>query len=96
MLNSDEFYSNEKLVYSHIALFVVFTIIITAAYSITFILELTSLTVAETEPHSENYYRWMFWEKVLECAKSIVVNIIGYVMLYMLLKYSQSHHRNDF
>ena len=32
----------------------------------------------------------------MDCIKSIVVNLIGYVMLFMLLKYSQEHHKDDF
>ena len=94
MLNSDEFYSNEKLVYLHIFLFVVFTIVITVEYTCDFIIDIDWMVSEMSD--SELYYKWMFYELILNFLKSVVVNFIGYVMLYMLLKYSRSHHKDDF
>ena len=96
ILNSDEFYSNEKIVNLHIPMFVVFTVVITIEYTLDFIGELRWSVSKEELNHTEEYYKWQFAVKVLDCTKSVVVNIIGYVMLYMLLKYSQEHHKDDF
>lgn len=96
ILNSDEFYSNEKIVNLHITMFVVFTVVITIEYTLDFIGELRWSVSKEELNHTEEYYKWQFAVKVLDCTKSVVVNIIGYVMLYMLLKYSQEHHKDDF
>ena len=35
LLNSDDFYSNEKLVYFHIFIFIAFTLVVTVEYSMT-------------------------------------------------------------
>ena len=94
MLKSDEFYSNEKLVYLHIFLFVIFTIVITVEYTCDFIIDIEWWVSEQSD--SERYYLWMFYELILNFLKSVVVNFIGYVMLYMLLKYSRSHHKDDF
>ena len=96
ILNSDEFYSNEKIVNLHITMFVVFTVVITIEYTLDFIGELRWSVSKEELNHTDEYYKWQFAVKVLDCTKSVVVNIIGYVMLYMLLKYSQEHHKDDF
>ena len=96
ILNSDEFYSNEKIVNLHIAMFVVFTVVITIEYTLDFIGALRWSDSKEELNHTDEYYKWQFAVKVLDCTKSVVVNIIGYVMLYMLLKYSQEHHKDDF
>ena len=94
LLNSDEFYSNEKLVYTHILLFVAFTLVVTIEYSISFVLGW--LIRNNDEQVTESNYKYFYIKEILECIKSAIVNIIGYVMLYMLLSYSKSHHKEDF
>ena len=93
LLNSDDFYSNEKLVYFHIFIFIAFTLVVTVEYSITFVV---GMVVDARGKTTDQDYKWYFIKEILECVKSIVVNIIGYTMLYMILRYSKSHHRDDF
>ena len=96
VLNSDEFYSNEKIVNLHITMFVAFTVVITIEYTLDLLGEI-QFSASKNDPNRpDEYYKWQFAVKILDCIKSVVVNLIGYVMLYMLLKYSQEHHKDDF
>ena len=60
ILNSDEFYSNEKIVNLHITMFVVFTVVITIEYTLDFIGELRWSVSKEELNHTDEYYKWQF------------------------------------
>ena len=57
LLNSDEFYSNEKLVYTHILLFVAFTLVVTIEYSISFVLGWL-IRLNDEQVTESNYKYW--------------------------------------
>ena len=60
MLNSDDTYSNEKLVYTHIFIFVAFTLVVLVEYSISFVLGI--VINANGNVMIDSYYKY-FWIK---------------------------------
>ena len=56
VLNSDEFYSNEKIVNLHITMFVAFTVVITIEYSLDLLAELQFSGVKDNPTHTDEFY----------------------------------------
>ena len=58
MLNSDDTYSNEKLVYTHIFIFVAFTLVVMVEYSISFVLGI--VINANGNVMIDSYYKYLW------------------------------------
>ena len=59
MLNSDDTYSNEKLVYIHIFIFVAFTLVVLIEYSISFVLGIVINKNGDVMIDSYYKYYWI-------------------------------------